>query len=116
MRIADNRFTWFIKATGCARRWCEGGVLLQVDDLYESYPPVKVRTEIRTCFAVLTLRTHADAVGEYGFEAIEIGAHDVNALIRHQPHQVLSHSLVPDASLTKIYGEAFFQQNGSNVS
>jgi hypothetical protein len=71
--------------------------------------------EIGMRIAVLALRTQARAIGEYGLETIEAGAHDIHAPVGDQTRQVLPHALAHDARLAVVHAETLFAQNGGDV-
>src|SRR5262249_4510882 len=70
-----------------------------------------MRPESRMFVAILALRTHANAVGQRRLETIEVGAHDIYALIDTQARQVLPYASAHDAGLAVMYGETLFVQN-----
>src|SRR5438477_3806431 len=79
--------------------------LVGVDHLDEPNPALDVQPELRMSLSVLALRTEPNAVGEYRLESIEVGSHDIHALIGHYARQVLPHALAHDARFPMVRGE-----------
>ena len=86
-----------------------------IDRLEECHPAGQMRTKFRMNLAVLGSGAVAEAIGQGGLETIKIGARDVHALIRHNPSQMLAHTLPHDACLAVIHRKSFLQQDGSHV-
>src|SRR5882762_1065339 len=60
---------------------------------------------------VLAVGTVAKAVVESCLEAIKVRPHNVDALVRHQSSEMLSHTLEQDASFAVMNAIALFQQH-----
>lgn len=71
---------------------------------------------MRVSVAILALGTQPSAIGESGFEAIEVGSHNVHVLVGDETGQVLAHALAHDTRFAVIHSEALFDQNGSDMS
>lgn len=87
----------------------------RIDGLYPSDPPVQVCSKAGVVRPVLTFGTQASAVVERGFEPIEIGTHDVHAMVCDQSNQALADALAHDARLAVVDVESFFHQDGRGV-
>ncbi len=91
------------------------GSLRWVDHFDEGYAALEMQTEGKMRPAILALRAQANAVGECRFEAIEIGARHIDALIGHETSQVLPDALRHESSLAMVHVEIFFEQDSGNV-
>src|SRR5271168_691535 len=76
-----------------------------MDSFYEADSPRQVGLEGRVAFPVLAFRAVLNAVVENGFETVEVGAGDVDALIGDQASEVLAHALAHDAGFAMVNGK-----------
>src|SRR5262245_23251863 len=65
--------------------------------------------------AILALGTKPDAIGQCGFEAIEVRPHNVHVSISDKPGEMLADTLPHHSCLSVVHSEAFFDQNGSHM-
>ena len=87
----------------------------RVDHFHKPDSPFKVQPKIGMSIAILTLGTQPHAVGECGFEAIEVGSHNVHVLVRDKTDEMLADALPHNARFAVVHHEAFFDQNGGNM-
>ncbi len=64
---------------------------------------------------ILTIGAVADAVGESGFEAIDIMARKVEVLVDDDAGESLAHALSHDAGLSVVHAKTFFHGGYTNV-
>jgi hypothetical protein len=64
---------------------------------------------------ILTLGTQPNAVGKCGFEAIEVGSHNVHVLVGDNADEMLADALPHNARFAVVHHEALFDQNGGNM-
>jgi hypothetical protein len=74
-----------------------------------------VGTKIRVGLAILALRTQPNAVGERGFETVEIGSHHIRAPVDYDAGQVLADALAHDSGLTEIHAESLLDKKGGDM-
>lgn len=65
--------------------------------------------------AILTFRAEANAIVQRGFQAIEVGSHNVHVLISDKTNKMLANTSAHDPCFAVMHGEALFHQNGSDV-
>ncbi len=80
------------------------------------HPAGQMAMEVGMISAILRFGTVADAIEEYGFEAIEIRAREVRADVDDDAGELLAHGAPHDSSFAETDGEAFFGRDGGNVS
>ena len=66
--------------------------------------------------AILRLRTGANAVGEDGFQPVEVAAADIQSLVDDQPRQVLPDALLHPPCFAVLDGKAFFHGGRADVN
>src|SRR5215471_12758596 len=89
--------------------------LRRVNHLDERDTTREMGAKVGVPVAILTFRTKPNAVGENGFQTIEIGSADIQAFVGDQSRQLLSHTSAHDARLPVIHVESFLQQNRGRV-
>ena len=77
--------------------------------------PFQMLPVMRMPVAVLRFQAVAEAVGERGFQAVEIRAPDIGLSIDDESGQMLPHRWTHQAGLAMVHLEAFFQENGRGV-
>lgn len=87
----------------------------RVDHFHEADSTFQVQAKIGMSMAILALGTQPNAVGECGFEPIEVGSHNVHVLIGDKTDEMLADALSHDARFAIVHREALFDQDGGNV-
>jgi hypothetical protein len=74
-----------------------------------------VRAEIRNRGAILQFGTSANAVGQDGFQQLEIAPAQTELLVDNNSGEMLADALTHDAGLAVIDSEAFFQRDSGRM-
>jgi len=74
-----------------------------------------MRAKVRMLDAVLAGGAGADAVGQDGFQCIEVGTADVGAFVDDKTSDVLADAAAHDASFSMVHGETFFGGDGGGL-
>jgi hypothetical protein len=68
-------------------------------------------SEMRVRFTILSAWTMADTIGEYCLKQVEVLSLHIEALVGHDPREMLPHRLAHDARLAVLDSEAFRHQD-----
>jgi len=88
---------WAVRPLNFLEDASEAFAFCRMDGFYEAQSAGKVSLESWVPLPVLAFWAALNAVVENGFEAVEVGADDVDTLIGDQSSQVLTHALTHDA-------------------
>ena len=106
---------WAVRPLNFLENVSEAFAFCRMDGFYEAQSAGKVSLESWVPLRVLAFWAALNAVVENGFEAVEVGADDVDALIGDQSSQVLTHALTHDAGFAMVNGKALFEKNGRGL-
>ena len=87
----------------------------RVDHFHEPNSTFKVQAKIGMSIAILALGTQPHAVGERGFEPIEVGSHNVHVLVGDKTDEMLADTLSHNARFAIVHDEALFDQDRGHM-